>query len=246
MTWIEGSSWRTRRQAAARLAIAGIVLLSVYESVGSVITAFGRPLRDGWVIAVERTFFPALPPLAPLPLASGVVDAFSVVYVAYFTLPVILLALLVWRGRLDEARSAMRTLLIAYYTHYAVYIVMPVVGPIRAPDVPQDVRLQLAAEGGALTRGVRHAIDAIECTPQDAFPSAHASIAVVVAALARRYRVRGQAVFAIAAPAIACSTIVLGYHYVVDLAAAMPLAWAALRAGVPRRGVALRHRVSPT
>ena len=218
-----------------RLVVAGVVLLSVYESVGAIITAVGAPPRDEWIIAVERTIFPSMPPLVPLRLPPEVVDAFSIVYVAYFALPVVLLAMLVRRGRLDDARSAMRTLLVAYYAHYAIYIVMPVVGPIRAADVPSDVRAQLSGEGGAVTHRLRQAVDFLERTPQDAFPSAHTSIAIIVAVLARRNRFRGQTFFAGAAAAIACSTIVLGYHYIVDVAAALPLAWAALRVGVPER-----------
>jgi membrane-associated phospholipid phosphatase len=240
---VRADRWRTRRQASVRLVVAGIVLLSVYESVGAIISAIGAPLRDRWVVAVERRLFPSMPPLAPTNLPPAVVDAFSIAYAAYFALPVILLAVLVRRGRLDDARAAMRTLLAAYYAHYAIYIVVPVVGPIRAADVPAEVRAQLAGEGGAVTHRVRQAVDFLERTPQDAFPSAHTSIAIIVAALARRYRLRGQTIFTIAAAVIACSTVVLGYHYLVDLAAAVPLVCAAIRVGIPRP--AAFSRVAP-
>ena len=132
----------------------------------------------------------------------------------------------------------MRTLVTAYAIHYAIYLLIPAVGPIRAPDVPAVVRQQLAAEGGALTHAVRRVIAAVERTPQDAFPSAHTSVAMLVAMLARRLRVRGQAVYAVVAAAIACSTIVLGYHYLVDVAAALPIVWAALAVGARQRSPA--------
>ena len=136
----------------------------------------------------------------------------------------ILLTVLVRRGWLDEARAAMRILLVAYYMHYAIYLVVPAVGPIRAAEVAPEVRAQLVSAGGAVTRRVRLGINAVERTRQDAFPSAHASVAIIIAVLAQRHRVRGRTLFAIAAAAIMCSTVVLGYHYIVDVIAAVPLA----------------------
>jgi len=204
----------------------------MYESLGPIIAAIGPPPRDGWILAMEKALTRGRwPPLAPAPLPSWIVDAFSLAYVVYFALPVILLASLVARGWLLHARSVMRTLLVAYYIHYACYLVMPAVGPVRAPDVAPAVRVQLAGQGGALTRYLRLGIGALERTPQDAFPSAHTSIAVLVAVFARRLRLRGHVLFAAAAAAIVCSTVVLGYHYVVDVAASFPIVWLALDRG---------------
>jgi membrane-associated phospholipid phosphatase len=227
--------WRTPRQASLRLVAAGAVLLTVYESLGTIIAATGQPPRDRWILAAERWLFRgALPPLAPLHLAPWVVDAFSIVYVVYFALPAMLLTVLVRRGWLDEARAAMRIILVAYYMHYAIYLLVPAVGPIRASDVAPEVRAQLASAGGAVTHRVRRGIDALERTRQDAFPSAHTSIAIIVAVLARRYRVRGRALFAIVAAAIMCGTVVLGYHYIVDVIAAVPISLVALRSAAPK------------
>jgi membrane-associated phospholipid phosphatase len=227
-----GEGWQTRRQASRRLLVAGVVLLTVYESLGTIIAAIGQPSRDRWILAAERWLFRgSMPPLAPTHLPSWIIDAFSIVYVVYFALPVILLAILVRRGRLDEARTAMRTLLIAYAMHYAIYLIVPVVGPIRAVEVAPEVRVQLARAGGAVTRSMRLGIDALERTRQDAFPSAHSSIAIIIAVLAHRHRVRGRRLFAIGAVAIMCSTVVLGYHYIVDVIAALPLSWAAIKLG---------------
>jgi membrane-associated phospholipid phosphatase len=229
---IEREGWRTPAQASLRLIAAGVVLLTVYESLGTIIAAIGQPPRDRWILAAERWLFRgSMPPLAPLHLPAWIVDAFSIVYVVYFALPLMLLTVLVRRGWLDEARAAMRILLVAYYMHYAIYLVVPAVGPIRADEVAPEVRAQLVSAGGAVTRRVRLGIGAVERTRQDAFPSAHASVAIIIAVLARRHRVRGRALFALVAAAIMCGTVVLGYHYIVDVIAALPLSWAALKYG---------------
>ena len=222
---VEREGWRTPAQASLQLIAAGVVLVTVYESLGTIIAVTGQPARDQWILAAERWLFRgSMPPLAPMHLPAWIVDAFSILYVVYFALPVILLTVLVRRGWLDEARAAMRILLVAYYMHYAIYLVVPAVGPIRAAEVAPEVRAQLASAGGAVTRRVRRAIDMLERTRQDAFPSAHTSIALIVAVLAQRHGVRGRTLFAIAAVAIMCGTVVLGCHYVVDVIAAVPLA----------------------
>ena len=51
----------------------------------------------------------------------------------------------------------------------------------------------------------------------------------VISALARRYRLRLHWLFYAATVAIVASTILLGYHYIVDVLAALPIAWLAWR-----------------
>jgi membrane-associated phospholipid phosphatase len=234
-------AWRTRAEAWTHLITATAVLVSVYESLGPIIAAIGPAPRDRWIVAVEATLTRGRwPPLLPAPLPSWIIDAFSVAYIVYFALPVVVLATLVRRGWILDARIVMRTLLIAYYMHYALYVAMPVVGPIRAAEVPATVRSQLSAQGGRLSQHLRRGIGALERTPQDAFPSAHTSIAVLVALFARRLRMRGHVLFSIAAAAIVCSTVVLGYHYVVDVVAAFPIAWLAWRVTHSSGGMARR------
>ena len=240
-------AWLTRAQAWTHLITATFVLVSVYESLGAIIAAVGPAPSDRWILAVEATLTRGRwPPLTPLSLPSWIIDAFSVAYIVYFALPVVLLAALVHRSRILEARAVMRTLLAAYYIHYALYLVIPVVGPVRAAEVPAAVRLHLGAQGGGLSHRLRRGIGALERTPQDAFPSAHTSIAVLVALFARRLRLRGHVLFSITAGVIVCSTVVLGYHYVVDVVAAFPIVWLAWRVtaldGVRLRGFAAAAR----
>jgi membrane-associated phospholipid phosphatase len=147
-------------------------------------------------------------------------------------LPVALLTLLLRQRDLAGARSATLTLLIAFYLHYLVYIVIPVVGPLRSGEQPPSVRAAIVAEGGTMTHLLRIFIAAAEKTTEDGFPSAHTSVASLVAALAWKYRLRSRPVFVAIAIAVTSSTVVLGYHYVVDVLAAWPMAWLAWRLGM--------------
>ena len=223
--------------AALEFGVATAVVVSIYESLGAIITALGPAPRDRWVIDAERLLTRGRwPPLAPVSWPSWTFDALSAAYVAYFLLPCALIGSLLAARRVPDAHAAAFTLLACLYVHYGIYVVMPVVGPIRAVEVPASVRVALAAEGGRVSHVVRRAVGSVEDTPQDAFPSAHTSVAVLTALLARRHRLRSRWFFYALAVAIVVSTIVLGYHYIVDVVCAAPIVWLVWR--VERRGVA--------
>jgi hypothetical protein len=222
---------RWRRGEWIRVIVPAVVLLSVYESLGPVIAALGPPPRDGWVIAIERWVTGGgLPPLTPVALPVLAVDALSAAYVVYFGLPVVLIWSLIQRRQLREAQAAMLTLLIAFYVHYVIYIVVPAVGPVRTTELPASLRLQMVEAGGAVTHALRHLVGALERTPQDAFPSAHTSIAVLASALARKHRLPFRRYFYVITAAIVASTVLLALHYLVDILAAFPVAWFAWHA----------------
>jgi membrane-associated phospholipid phosphatase len=245
---------RSRLVSWMRWILPAAALISIYELLGHVIAGLGVPARDQWVLNIERVFTRGrLPPLGWWAPPSLVVDGLSIAYAAYFVLPIILLWMLACRGQRREAQAAALTLLIAFYVHYAIYIVMPVVGPVRAPEVPIDLRMYLLGQGGRITHLLRAGVAALEATKQDAFPSAHTSVTCLVAALARKHRVPGQWAFHLVAAAVVSSTLVLGYHYVVDVVAAVPIACLAWRASQARgsrvlirnfRGGFVRHLVS--
>src|SRR5205823_4344681 len=124
-------------------------------------------------------------------LPSWCLDAFSAAYVSYFALPLILIAGLVRTARApagDIAGRAARTLLVAFYIHYVMYAIVPAVGPSRTTLLPATTRAAIDGEGGTVTRTVRRVIGALEGPAPDAFPSAHTSIALLIAAFARRHR----------------------------------------------------------
>jgi membrane-associated phospholipid phosphatase len=213
-----------------RAGLPGIVLLAVYGSMSRVIAAAGSPPRDVWIIAIERSLTGGgLPPLTPLALPPLVLDALSLAYLAYFALPVLLVGGLLRRGRLADAHAALLTLLVAFYTHYLIYALMPVAGPARTPELTPALQWQLTAGGGWLTHAVRSSVGMLEGATADAFPSAHTSVAVLTAALAWRFRVPCRRAFVALAAAIVASTVLLGYHYIVDVVAALPIAAVAWR-----------------
>ena len=215
----------SRRGVCVGLAVATVVVVSVYASLGAVIATLGAPPRDRLILAVEALLTRGRwAPLSPVPLPSWAIDAFSVAYVLYFGLPAVVIVALVRRDQLVDARAAMFTILVAFYLHYAVYLVVPVAGPLRTREVAASMQARIVAQGGWITHAVRRAVGGLEGATPDAFPSAHTSIALLVAVMAVRHRVRGRWLVCATAAAIGLSTIVLGYHYLVDVISAMPVA----------------------
>ncbi len=223
--------WLSARAGeAVRHAVAGAVLLSVYETLGGVIRVFGAPLRDNVAVAADSWLTRGLvPPLRVWPIPAAAVDGFAIAYASYFVLPLALVTLLLRRGDVERARESVFTILIAFYLHYIIYMAVPVVGPLRGGEVPDAVRASLLSQGGAVTHLLRAFMAAAEKTPQDGFPSAHTSVACLIAGLAWQCRLRSWPAFAALAAAVTASTIVLGYHYVIDVIAAWPMAWLAWR-----------------
>jgi len=99
-----------------RFVTAGLVLLSVYEALGGIIDALGAPLQDALAMSADRWLTHGhIPPLTIWPLPAAVVDAFAVAYAAYFTLPIVLIALLLRKGDIGGARSSALTMLMAFF-----------------------------------------------------------------------------------------------------------------------------------
>jgi membrane-associated phospholipid phosphatase len=216
--------------AGMRMLLQGVALLSIYESLGLVIDAIGPQPLDSWILACERLVTRGhLPPLAVVMLPAWASDLLSMAYVTYFVLPVSLIVALIRRQGWIDAHAATLTLLVAFYLHYAIYVLVPVVGPVRTTALPADIRMHIVAQGSWLAHHLRTLIGVLERTTQDGFPSAHTSITLLIAAIARKHRLRWRWAFYVVAVPIIVSTVLLGYHYVVDVLAALPVAWAAWR-----------------
>ena len=214
-------------------------VILAYVTVGRLAAAFGPPPRDALVVDFERAVTRgALPPLTAVDVPRWAADLLSIAYVAYFALPALLVGELSRRRDREAVRVVTLTLAAAFYIHYALYVCVPVLGPMRTNAVPAAARDRFLAQGGAVTHVVRRTIGALEGTAPDAFPSAHTSIALLAAAFARKYRLRTRRAIYALTTMIVVAIIVLGYHYLTDIAAAAPIAglvWAGVPLALDRR-----------
>ncbi len=154
------------------------------------------------------------------------IDALHLCYWFYFASILIPAAALYARGELGRAREYAAAVLAALYLSYLGYFAVPAVGPhYFFPSRPPEL-------DGWIVGGPLHAtIVSIEWEMPDAFPSGHTLVSLVV--LVMSWRFCRRIFWAMLVPASGCiaATVMLRYHYVVDLAASVALLPAAVWAG---------------
>ncbi len=154
------------------------------------------------------------------------VDFLHVCYWSYFVLTILPGALLYARGELEKVREYSTVLLAAFFISYLGYFAVPAVGPhwlhlARPPEL----------DGWLVGRHLHAALMEIEWRMPDAFPSGHVLVTTTVLILS--WRLHRRAFWGLLLPGvgIVAATMVLRYHYVVDVLAAAALLPAAVFAG---------------
>jgi hypothetical protein len=225
----QGHGWRYW----ARELLPVPMLPFLFLNLGHIIPLVNHHVFDQALAAADRAVLglEAQAVLYSLPMPAWWSDLLTVAYSTFYLLPVALVVALVIRRDPTLPRVA-AALVITFLVSYAGYFVMPAYGP-RA-TVAQARYAALPA--GVVGEDVRGLLDEWEKTKTDAFPSGHTMVTLAVLFCARR-RLRGlyHVLLPIGTLLIA-ATVLLSYHYVVDVLAAVPLvagslALAALLAG---------------
>jgi membrane-associated phospholipid phosphatase len=199
----------------------------VFESLGPLIPAARGAPRDDILIRWDRALFGTDPTVwlerFVTPFWN---DFFFIAYTSYYFFPLVLGGLL-WERNLPEARRFIFGLTFCFYVSYAGYFTIPALGPRSALADRQTVSLLTTP----VSRAIAEAIDQVEHTKLDVFPSGHTMIAVAVLIFAYR---RARRAFWVMLPVAVClliSTVYCRYHYVVDVLAGLLLALAAVPVG---------------
>jgi hypothetical protein len=219
----------------------------VFLNLGHLIPLVNPAVYDQRLIAWDRALLghEAQAALYTLPLPGWTADVLTLAYSTFFFLPIALAVVLAARHDpyLPQVTAA---IVFTFVVSYAGYFVAPAYGP--RSTVAQRRYLSLPA--GVVGAPLRELLDHWERTKTDAFPSGHTMVTLAVLFCARRrYRPLYNLLLPIGSLLIA-ATVLLTYHYVVDILAAVPLmaasvALAALFAGkVPRRAQEAAARMS--
>ncbi len=212
----------------ARLLLAYGATFFWYAFVKRAVPALGLATRDAWLLAADVHLFGATP-AAWLQRWStpGVNEVFSASYLAFHAYLHLAMA---WAlvGPRARAEQFFSHVFSAYVPGLAGYYLMPAVGPAAAwPEL-----FTAPIEGGPLT-WLNAAVVANGSSTYDLFPSLHTYITLVLLDHDRRQHPLRFRLMLPVAVAIITSTLVLRYHYAVDLLAAV-VWFAAFRALFPR------------
>ncbi len=212
------------------------VIVYIYLHIGALVLVDHPPIRDRLLASIDRTLLgPELQSaLANLPLPAWGADLLTLAYASFYFIPLTVVIALAWRRDSNLPRVT-AVLVFTFLVSYAGYFAVPAFGPRAGIASERYATLPDGLVGGA----IRTHLDRWETTKSDVFPSGHTMVTLAALLCARR-RLRGlySALLPLAALLIA-STILLSYHYVIDVIAAVPLtvvAWYAARlatGGIP-------------
>ncbi|MFQ5989661.1 MAG: phosphatase PAP2 family protein [Candidatus Methylomirabilales bacterium] len=136
-------------------------------------------------------------------------------YTSYYFLPVILMGALYWRGYAKDFDRAVFGVVLGFYLSYLGYFLLPAIGPRFTLTHLQNAELS----GVFMADSIRDTLNVLERFKQDAFPSGHTAVVLLVLFYAWHF-VRGLFwVFLPMVVALIFSTVYLRYHYVVDVLA---------------------------
>ncbi|MFL5541994.1 MAG: phosphatase PAP2 family protein [Longimicrobiaceae bacterium] len=217
-------AWRigAREGAVGRGIAVMAVMFTLYTTLGHVAFAAVPWIADPWLEAADRALLLgrspvlAVEPLAPTGWAKPLSFAYAM-FIPYLYVS-ILLSLV---GRPPAERDEFVTgFAVLYALSFLGYLFLPARGPI----VQMAGAFTLPIEGGAFHRIIVRSVEQVG-GPHGAFPSLHvgASLFATLFDLRHRNPLRALIYFPLVAT-IALATLVLRYHYAVDLLAALALA----------------------
>jgi hypothetical protein len=199
----------------------------IFMYLGHLIPLVNPRICDQALLAIDRAILgpEVQAALYTLPLPAWVADMLTLAYSTFYFLPVALLLVLAARRDrfLPQVAAA---IVITFIVSFAGYFVVPAYGP--RTTVAQQRYQSLPGVVGDQVRGK---LDQWEKTKTDAFPSGHTMITLAVLCCARR---RNRTLYNVLLPLgslLILATVLLTYHYVIDVLAAIPLTAASLALG---------------
>ncbi len=191
----------------------------IYLNLGRLIPLVNPRAYDAALVTIDRALLGIETQAAmyALPLPATVVDILTLAYSMFYLLAVALIVVLGVRRDPYLPRVAAAVVL-TFVVSYAGYFLVPAYGP--RTTVAQQRYQSLP---GVLGDHVRLQLDEWEKTKTDAFPSGHTMVTLAVLYCARR---RSRALYNALLPIgslLVAATILLTYHYVIDVLAAIPL-----------------------
>lgn len=198
-----------------RLLLAYVATFFFYASVKDTVPALGLETRDAWLLSLDARVFEGSTPSVWLQRWSvpWVNEVFSAAYLAFHGY---LHLAMVWAvvGSREKAEGFFGQVFSAYVPGIVGYYLVPAVGPVAAfPEL-----FTVPIEGGWLTR-LNAAVVANGSSTYDLFPSLHVFITLVLLGHDARANPRRFRWMVPVAVLLVLSTLVLRYHYAVDLLA---------------------------
>jgi membrane-associated phospholipid phosphatase len=200
---------------------AAVAYVPILYGLSGPMIALVNPMRwDARLAELDRAWFGALPAawIGLWGRPEWLTEAASILYAAYYAIPLAIAIALYRQGRRAEFESFVFAVAATFFASYVGYFLAPATGP-RAPGT-HEAMIDGAAMSGWLTTFLRFA----EWNHLDAFPSGHVALSLVYLVLGIRLLPRWRLALTALTAGIVFSTVYLSLHYIVDLLAGAAVA----------------------
>jgi membrane-associated phospholipid phosphatase len=240
------------------------LVILVFKTVEKLSFALHGRDYDNVLIAIDRSIFGVNPTVwlyEHFPKIPLLTEIMQLCYFSYYIIPVILATEFFIRRRQvkagdyyrDELETLRFILIYGLLTSYAVYIMLPGIGPRFTLHDFWSISKELP--GVLLTEPIRWfinlaenirvgmtSIQAAQAVTRDVFPSGHTEITLLGIILAFRLKARSRWLVLFLGTGLIFSTIYLRYHYVIDVIAGALLAIITLYTSAPVMNFFLRMK----
>jgi membrane-associated phospholipid phosphatase len=200
-----------------------ILCLLIYTNMHDMVHFVNPNDVDNDLIRIDDYLFGTQPSLAlQAYISKPLTDYMSFSYSMFFVYPMLLPALLYFKGDYENFRKALVSIIITFYIGYIGYIIFPAVGPKYTLSHLYHTHLG----GGMITDKVNYLIDfSISAhTRRDCFPSLHNAVTLLTLLFAYKYLRWFFYILLPLALSLFFSTIYLRQHYFIDVVAGYALA----------------------
>ncbi len=217
--WLDRGQFRIVRSLHAFYPLIFIPIL--FDSFADLLPWASPVEQDALFIQLDRTLL-GVDPTVWLErfIHPALTELLTWAYTSYYFLPIILVVALYWRGKKWDFDRAVFGLVLGFYLSYVGYFLVPAVGPRFTLAHLHKVDLH----GIFVADTIRETLNALERFKQDAFPSGHTAVVLLVLVYAWQFVRPLFWVFLPVVVALIFSTGYLRYHYVIDVVAGILLA----------------------
>ncbi len=195
----------------------------VFESLGYIIPFINPYNKDTLLIGADRALFGNdMANILSFLNMKGVTDYLQLSYLSYYFLPLILLYYFYSKKEIKKLNYALFTLSLGYYISYIGYMIIPAIGPRYSLTYLQNMPIQ----GGVVYNFIHPVLNSLEHIKQDCFPSGHTEISVLVLLIFKDENKRIALIILPVVLSLILATVVLRYHYGVDVLSGLIIAFA--------------------
>jgi len=218
-----------------------ILILFLFKESYLMVHAINPCDTDSVLIVIDKAIFGVNPTEWFYRFANPLLtEIMMITYMLYYPVIVIYGADIYLKKRYEDYKFSMFIIFLGFYTSYIFYMIFPAIGPrfhihdfysidAELPGIfLTGVLRDILNFGESIPSGVPNPQDFVQ---RDAMPSAHAEIAILLAYLSAKLKLKSFRFFLPYCILMLVSTVYLRYHYVIDLIAGAVLALATIGIG---------------